>query len=86
MPVDEDRLSLPSDGRVVVELKRPWSTTGETEVVFEPTEFLRKLAALIPLTAVAPGSLLRRLCRALSRPSPGPRSRTFGLLPGLVPP
>ncbi len=33
---------------MVVELKRPWPTTGETDVAFEPTEFLRKLAALMP--------------------------------------
>ncbi len=40
----EDRLSRAPDGRVVVKLGRPWLTTGETEVVFESTEFLRKLA------------------------------------------
>jgi len=47
-PLAEDRLSVAPDGRVVVRLKRPWPTTGETELLFEPVEFLRKLVALLP--------------------------------------
>ncbi len=47
-PLAEDRLSVAPDGRVVVQLKRPWPTTGETELLFEPVEFLRKLVALLP--------------------------------------
>jgi hypothetical protein len=36
-----------ADGRVRVELKRPWSD-GTTHLLFEPVEFLEKLAALTP--------------------------------------
>jgi hypothetical protein len=46
-PLANDRLRLLPDGRVRVELKRPWGD-GTTHLVFEPVEFLEKLAALTP--------------------------------------
>jgi hypothetical protein len=38
---------MQSDGRVLLELKSPWSD-GTTHLAFEPLDFLAKLAALIP--------------------------------------
>ena len=46
-PLALDRLSTEANGRVVYELKHPFSD-GTTHFVFEPMEFLAKLAALIP--------------------------------------
>jgi len=46
-PLAQHRLRLRGDGHVVVELKRAWHD-GTTALVFEPTELLEKLAALIP--------------------------------------
>ena len=48
-PFAHERLSLTEDGRVRLELKRPWPTAdGASALIFEPVEFLRRLAALIP--------------------------------------
>ncbi len=46
-PLADDRLRLLGDGRVRVQLKRAWSD-GTTHLLFEPVEFLEKLAALAP--------------------------------------
>jgi hypothetical protein len=46
-PLAEDRLRLLADGRVRVALKRAWRD-GTTHPLFEPVEFLKKLAALTP--------------------------------------
>jgi putative transposase/transposase-like zinc-binding protein len=46
-PIAQDRLSLLEDGRVVLELKTPWHD-GSTHVIYEPLDFVAKLAALIP--------------------------------------
>ena len=46
-PVANSRLARDSRGRVVMSLKRPLRD-GRTELVFEPVEFLRRLATLIP--------------------------------------
>jgi hypothetical protein len=46
-PVAQDRLQLTPDGRVLVTLKGEW-TDGTTHLLFEPVEFLEKLAALTP--------------------------------------
>jgi hypothetical protein len=46
-PLVQDRLRLRADGRVVVKLKRAWRD-GTMHLVFEPLEFLAKLAALTP--------------------------------------
>ena len=42
---------LRADGRVLVELKTVWRD-GTSHFLFEPIEFLEKLAALIPRPAV----------------------------------
>ena len=42
-----ERLSQNSTGQVVYELKTPYRD-GTTHVVFEPLDFLAKLAALVP--------------------------------------
>ena len=48
-PFSQERLSLLPDGRVVYRLAKPWPTpTGCTELVLDPVDFLRRLAALIP--------------------------------------
>lgn len=41
------RLSLSADGKVRLKLRKPYYT-GQTDVLFEPVEFLRRLAAIIP--------------------------------------
>jgi putative transposase len=46
-PLAQERLRLRGDGRVVVKLKMAWHD-GTTELVFEPLEFLEKLAAITP--------------------------------------
>ena len=50
-PLAHDRLRLRADGRVLVELKTVWRD-GTSHFLFEPIEFLEKLAALIPRPAV----------------------------------
>ena len=45
--VAQDRLGLLDDGRVVLQLKTAWSD-GTSHLVFEPVDFLARLAALIP--------------------------------------
>jgi len=48
-PFSQERLSLLPDGRVVYKLAKPWpGPTGRTELVLDPIDFLRRLAALIP--------------------------------------
>jgi hypothetical protein len=46
-PFAQERLRLRSDGRVALELKMAWRD-GTREFVFEPLEFLERLAALTP--------------------------------------
>jgi hypothetical protein len=45
--VSEKRLSLLDDGRIRYELKTPYRD-GTTHVIFEPLDFLARLAALVP--------------------------------------
>jgi hypothetical protein len=45
--VAQDRLRLTAEGRVVLQLKTAWSD-GTSHLVFEPVDFLARLAALIP--------------------------------------
>ena len=45
--VSENRLELTSQGKVRYELKTPY-TDGTTHVIFEPLDFIAKLAALVP--------------------------------------
>ena len=46
-PLAQERLSRLPDGRLLYRLKRRWRN-GTTHVVFEPLEFIGKLAALVP--------------------------------------
>lgn len=46
-PVAQDRLSLTPDGQVLLTLKSEWAD-GTTHLLFEPIEFLEKLAVLTP--------------------------------------
>jgi hypothetical protein len=46
-PLSNERLSIDGDGLVVHELKRPFRD-GTTQCLFEPLDFLARLAALIP--------------------------------------
>jgi hypothetical protein len=48
-PFAQERLRLRGDGRVALELKRAWRD-GTRELVFEPPEFLERLAAMTPET------------------------------------
>jgi hypothetical protein len=45
--VSERRLSLPPSGNIRYQLKTPYSD-GTTHVIFEPLDFIAKLAALVP--------------------------------------
>lgn len=45
--ISEKRLSLTSQGKVRYELKTPYRD-GTTHVIFEPVDFIAKLAALVP--------------------------------------
>jgi hypothetical protein len=49
--VSEKRLSLLDDGRIRYELKTPYRD-GTTHVIFEPLDFLARLAALVPAPRV----------------------------------
>ena len=46
-PFAQERLRLRSDGRVALELKTAWHD-GTRELMFEPLEFLERLAAMTP--------------------------------------
>jgi hypothetical protein len=45
--VSEKRLSLTANGQIRYELKTPYRN-GSTHVIFEPLDFIAKLAALVP--------------------------------------
>ena len=66
--ISENRLSLTNQGKVRYELKTPYRD-GTTYVIFEPVDFIAKLAALVPKPRVnltryhgvfAPNRVLRR--------------------------
>jgi hypothetical protein len=46
-PFAQERLRLRGDDRIALELKRSWND-GTWELVFEPLEFLERLAAMTP--------------------------------------
>ena len=82
-----DRLRLLPGGMVAYDLKSPWAD-GTTGFLFSPTEFIEKLAALIPPKGkdliryhgvLAPGSSLRALV------VPGNRRRDPGSTTKLIP-
>jgi hypothetical protein len=80
-PVATARLSRLADGRLVYRLKRR-QRDGTTHMVYEPLEFLSRLAALIPPPrahqlryhgCLAPAASLRaRIVPAAPAPDPGP--------------
>ena len=48
-PFSQQRLSRQEDGRVLYHLRRPWPNAGgASDLVLDPCEFLRRLAALVP--------------------------------------
>jgi hypothetical protein len=46
-PISDERLRFDVDGNVVLRLKTPWRD-GSTHVVYDPLDFVAKLAALVP--------------------------------------
>ena len=46
-PVTPERLAVTADGQVRLALRQPWGD-GTTHVVFDPVEFLGRLAVLVP--------------------------------------
>jgi hypothetical protein len=46
-PVTQERLHLKGEGQVRLQLRQPWRD-GTTDVVFDPIEFLGRLAVLVP--------------------------------------
>ena len=46
-PVTEERLHLTHEGQVRLQLRRPWRD-GTTDIMFDPVEFLGRLAVLVP--------------------------------------
>ena len=46
-PIATDRLSLLDDGRLELQLKRPWRD-GTTAFVFQPQELIERLVAIVP--------------------------------------
>ena len=46
-PLSNERLEILANGKVNLQLKTPWSD-GTTHLQFTPTEFIEKLAALVP--------------------------------------
>lgn len=65
--VSEKRLALTANGQVRYELKTPYRN-GTTHVIFEPLDFIAKLAALVPKPRVNL-TLPRRLCTEQQTPS-----------------
>ncbi len=84
-PIALERLSIDGDGLVVHELKHPFRD-GTTHVLFEPLDFLARLAALVPRPRTHlvryHGLLLRASC-----PSPfGPAFGCSKSLPAILSP
>lgn len=71
--VAQERLRLLADGRGLVQLKRVWAD-GTSHLLFEPLEFLEKLAALTPRPRINHG-VLGPHARWRSRIVPGPAMR-----------
>ena len=46
-PVAQERIHLTDDGQLRLQLRQPWRD-GTTDVVFDPVEFLARLAVLVP--------------------------------------
>jgi Putative transposase len=81
-PLAQDRIRLRADGRVLVVFKTVWRD-GMSHLVFEPIEFMEKLAAITPRPALnlvvyhgvlAPHARWRSPVVSFDRPAP-PRTR-----------
>jgi hypothetical protein len=46
-PISDERLRTAADGSILLRLKTPWKD-GSTHIVYEPLDFIAKLAALVP--------------------------------------
>jgi Putative transposase len=86
-PFAQERLRLRHDGRVALELKRAWHD-GTRELVFEPLEFLERLAAMTPRPetnllichgVLAPRARWRGRVVVYGRPVPEPTASTAPL-------
>jgi len=89
-PFAQERLRLRSDGRVSLELKRAWHD-GTRELVFEPLEFLERLAAMTPRPetnllichgVLAPRARWRERVVVYGRVAPEPTASTAPLAAG----
>jgi Putative transposase len=89
-PFAQERLRLRGDGRIVLELKRAWHD-GTRELVFEPLEFLERLAAMTPRPetnllichgVLAPRARWRTRVIVYGRPVPEPTASTAPLAAG----
>jgi len=88
--ISEKRLSLTPNGNVRYELKTPYRD-GTTHVIFEPLDFIARLAALVPKPRVNltrfHGVLLRASCpppSALRPPPFGPACGCSKSLPAIL--
>jgi hypothetical protein len=90
-PFAQERLRLRSDGRVALELKTAWRD-GTRELVFEPLEFLERLAAMTPRPetnllichgVLAPRARWRERVVAYGRVLPEPTAAAAPLAAGL---
>jgi hypothetical protein len=88
-PLAQDRLRLRADGRVLVKLKTAWHD-GTSHLLFEPIEFLEKLAALTPRPEVnlliyhgvlAPHAEWRPQVVAYDKAAEDPDARSVGAVP-----
>jgi Putative transposase len=89
-PFAQERLRRRSDGRVALELKTAWHD-GTRELVFEPLEFLERLAAMTPRPetnllichgVLAPRARWRERVVAYGRVEPQPTILAPPLAPG----
>src|SRR5713101_8252449 len=90
-PLAQERLGMRGDGRVALELKRVWHD-GTRELVFEPLEFLERLAAMTPRPetnllichgVLAPRARWRARVVVYGRRVPEPTASTAPLAAGL---
>ena len=84
-PFAQERLRLRGDGRIALELKTAWRD-GTRELVFDPLEFLERLAAMTPLWQRLLGRLvpdIGGLCQGAGGHDGGERCRRVLMLPTL---
>ncbi|TMA57525.1 MAG: hypothetical protein E6J75_07445 [Deltaproteobacteria bacterium] len=88
-PVAQERLALTPEGQVLLTLKAEWAD-GTTHLLFEPIEFLEKLAALTPRPRIPqrqPSRSLRPLRKSRARAPPIAALNRWGSrLPRRLPP